>query len=211
MVSALAHTAAAQLDVRFGPDVRVAVDVIEPSDHDLLPAERAFVIRAVAKRRYDFAAGRRLARRLLGNEVALLPTASRAPDWPAGVRGSIAHAGSLCVVVVAESGPSVGVDVEPFTPMGESTARLICSPAERATHADPLLDAKRVFCAKEAFYKAQWPLTNLALGFMDAHVTLTDDTFEVEPLVETTLPSPLSGFFVYVEDYVFAGITIRAS
>ncbi len=214
MVSEVATRATKLLSHRFGADVRVAVSDIEARDDDLLPSEREHVARAVPKRRYDFAAGRRLARTLLGPNVALPSTPSRAPAWPTGVRGTIAHAGGLCVVAVTEAATSLGVDVEPWTPLAPGTARLVLSEAERAAlgpNAD--LDAKRAFCAKEAFFKAQWPLAELRLDFLDATVSLFDDGFEIEPLVAT--PAAVAGrhrgFFVTVDDYVFAGLAISAS
>jgi 4'-phosphopantetheinyl transferase EntD len=214
VVSEVAARATQLLSQRFGDAIRVVVSDIEARDDDLLEAERPHVARAVPKRRYDFAAGRRLARTLLGPDVALPSMPSRAPAWPPGVRGTIAHAGGLCVVAVTEAATSLGVDVEPWTPLAPGTARLVLSEAERASlgpNAD--LDAKRAFCAKEAFFKAQWPLAQLRLDFLDAHVALFDDGFEIEPIVATppAIEGRHRGFFVTVDDYVFAGLVISAS
>lgn len=169
--------------------------------------------RAVPKRRYELAAGRRLARRLLGAKRSIGATDRRAPIWPAGVFGSIAHAGQVCVVVVTEEARSVGVDVEPYTPLAERTEGVVLRDEERAAlphDASRGLLAKRIFCAKEAFFKAQWPLTEAWIGFRAARVTLDGARFVIE-VVDEIPPAAAGrheGFFEEVEGYVFAGIVL---
>jgi len=128
-------------------------------------AERAVVARAVAKRQREFATGRSLAHRLLEQLGAvgapLLPGPDRAPLWPAGVVGSIAHTNTLCVVAAAPAArvTGLGLDIEADTPLDEELWATVLRSDERRT-LDGLPDgergrrAKLVFCAKEATYKA---------------------------------------------------------
>src|SRR5262245_62949338 len=79
----------------------------------LLPEERAHIARAIPKRRNEFAVGRSLARELLGElgfpDFPLLPGADRAPRWPLGIAGSIAHDSRQCVVAVVRAGRIAGI------------------------------------------------------------------------------------------------------
>ena len=85
----------------------------------LSAGERALVRTARPVRRAEFASGRSCAHRALSAIGADLDTIGRGgrrqPIWPAGVCGSISHAGGLAAAVVARITPSVigiGLDVE---------------------------------------------------------------------------------------------------
>lgn len=145
----------------------------------LLPEEAACVTRAVEKRRREFAAGRAMARRLLGalgwpSDVPLLPGARREPCWPAGVLGTISHTDTWATVAVARASECeiLGVDVERDAPLKDEVAERICNADELAWIRDVARDpetrgrwAKLVFSAKEAAYKAQYPHSQTFLGF----------------------------------------------
>lgn len=148
----------------------------------LMPEETPAVARAVPKRRAEFAAGRRAARAALaqlGLPAQAIPQGpDRAPRWPAGVTGSISHCDGLCVAVASVSGPALGVDIEPATPLAADLMDLVCTPSEQAWAAiqpDPGLAAKQVFSAKEACYKAQYPLTGQLIGFDALTLTIAPD------------------------------------
>ena len=66
----------------------------------------------------------------------------------------------------------LGLDLEPDTPLPADIAATVCSPFEAADAAE----ARRVFCAKEAVYKALYPIINTVLDFTDMTVTLGPDT-----------------------------------
>ncbi len=158
----------------------------EPSLAALLEDERACVARAIAKRRREFALGRELARELLRElgfpDQPLLPGPDRAPLWPGGILGSIAHDARQCLVAIARSGAiaGVGVDVEPAAPLEERLWGPICTESERrALAADaPLpagLRARAIFCAKEALYKCLHPALGWPRGFHDVEIALQAD------------------------------------
>ena len=73
---------------------------------------------------------------------------------------------------------SVGVDAEPHDVLPDKVLEAISLPVERREisvlpadlHWDRIL-----FCAKEATYKAWFPLTGRWLGFEDAHITFEVD------------------------------------
>lgn len=146
-------------------------------------AEADVVARAVAKRVREFATGRRLAHDLLDAlgcvDVPLLPDDRRAPRWPVGVRGTIAHCRDGCVVAVTTDGriAGLGLDIEPATPLRAELVRRILADDEREVlaardEAERGLLAKAAFCAKEAVYKAISARVGVVLEFSDVRLAL---------------------------------------
>jgi 4'-phosphopantetheinyl transferase EntD len=128
----------------------------------LLPAEAALVARAVAARRREFGSVRHCARtamRRLGvPAAAILPDADGAPGWPDGVIGSMTHCGGYRAAVVARAGElrGLGIDAEPHAALPAELRDLVLDDVDAGVdaHGDRV-----VFCAKEAVYKAWFPLT----------------------------------------------------
>jgi 4'-phosphopantetheinyl transferase EntD len=161
--------------------------------------EAAAVAGAVAERRREFGTVRycaRTAMRQLGvPAVPILPDVDRAPRWPVGVVGSMTHCAGYRAAVVARSGElrGVGIDAEPHAALPPEALDLVLRDEER-TRLFALADARRglhwdriVFCAKEAVYKAWFPITRRWLDFPDVSVTVhVDGTFRARVLV----PSP---------------------
>jgi 4'-phosphopantetheinyl transferase EntD len=150
------------------------------------PRELAQVAGAVVPRRIEYAAGRHCARAALAkldiHDFVLLNTSDRCPAWPAGIVGSITHTGraprGYCAVALASTARvlALGIDAEQTGPLDPGLWELIARPAElRALQrvGDAAgWHAKLLFVAKEAFYKAQFPLTRAQLDFHDVEVEL---------------------------------------
>lgn len=166
---ALRDTARRLLPVGFG----CAVLPISAPAPPLLRAEREAMARAVPKRVHEFALGRAALRQAIAEAghnlspdapIAMRP--DRRPDLPAGIRASLSHSDQFCIAIAAPiGGPHPGVDIEP---MDEGRApealRQVVEPARsRGAELPPLL----VFSAKEAMFKAQYPLTGQMLDFSD--------------------------------------------
>jgi 4'-phosphopantetheinyl transferase EntD len=154
----------------------------------LLAAEEAALGRVGAARWKDFSAGRLCARRALAQLGApprpLLRGPEREPLWPAGFVGSITHCTGFAAAAVARAGEwaAVGVDAEPHAPLPRRVRERITVPGERRWLCRPPTGAvhwdRLVFSAKEAVYKAWYPVQRTWLGFGDAQVTvehLSDD------------------------------------
>ncbi|MCA0846232.1 4'-phosphopantetheinyl transferase family protein [Salipiger thiooxidans] len=146
----------------------------------LFPEERAAVARAIPSRRAEFAGGRLAARgamAALGLPPCAVPAGpDRAPRWPEGVVGSITHDGGLCLAIVGRSDAwqAIGIDLERDADLPPEITAQIATEAELSGLA-PLSRgraAARLFSAKEAAYKAQYPLTRCLFGFdaMTAHL-----------------------------------------
>ncbi|TPL86073.1 4'-phosphopantetheinyl transferase superfamily protein [Mesorhizobium sp. B2-3-12] len=159
--------------------VRTGCRLIREGDEAyLLPAEAGSIpARQPAMRRASGAA-RLLAHRLLADAgfdgFALLRTPSGAPAWPDGITGSLAHDDDMAVVAVAPVGHivSLGIDVEPALPLPDEISALVAMPADRTGTADRQLAGRILFAAKEAVYKAAYPLDRQVLGYEDIAVNL---------------------------------------
>ena len=138
----------------------------------LYPAESAAMTRAVPRRVAEFTAGRaaaRMALSQLGVAAVAIPMGSdRAPVWPSGLCGSISHMDGLCIAVAAREGniAALGIDVESAAALDADLMPSIATSLElRRMGGAPSLAAKRLFSAKEAAYKAQYPLSRRVFGF----------------------------------------------
>jgi len=156
----------------------------DPPDLAPLPEEEPLVARSVAKRRNEFVTVRHCARVALEQlgvpPAPILKGDKGEPCWPDGVVGSLTHCQGYRGAAVAriQSVRSVGIDAEPHGVLPDGVLNAISLPIERhqmsvlpqGLHWDRIL-----FCAKEATYKAWFPLTYRWLGFEDAHISLEVD------------------------------------
>ena len=184
------------------PEV-IAVEAFEdPPGVILFPEEEALLARAMDKRRREFTTARHCARTALGRlgvpPAPLLPGVKGAPQWPAGVVGSITHCDGYRAAAVARDQDVVtlGLDAEPAGPLPDGVLRLVSSEGERAwlrdfAQARPDVCWDRLlFSAKESVYKAWFPLAGRWLDFTEASVTVDPDagTFSAALLV----PGPVA-------------------
>lgn len=150
------------------------------------PQEESLIARAVDKRRREFVGARhcaRVAMSTLGVEPGpVLRGDKGSPVWPRGVVGSLTHCDGYRAAALgyAMQVRSVGIDAEPNGPLPDGVLDAVSLPEERswlAAAADaPVHWDRLLFCAKEATYKAWFPLTERWLGFEDAHITFTAES-----------------------------------
>ena len=149
-----------------------------------LPEEEPLIAKSVAKRRNEFITARYCARQAmvdLGIEpVPILKGEKGEPCWPDGVVGSLTHCEGFrgAAVGLREEIRSVGIDAEPHDVLPRGVLDAISLAAERheVQTLSPDVHWDRVlFCAKEATYKAWFPLTRRWLGFEDAHILFDVD------------------------------------
>ncbi|WP_228002706.1 4'-phosphopantetheinyl transferase Npt [Nocardia australiensis] len=160
-----------------------------PKDLKPHPAEEHLIAKSVEKRRRDFIGARHCARLALAqlgeSQVAIGKGERGAPVWPRGIVGSLTHTEGYQAAALAHQMRfrSVGIDAEPHGPLPEGVLESVSLAPERDWLRDVLADSsiadlhfdRLLFCAKEATYKAWWPLTARWLGFEDAHITFTID------------------------------------
>ncbi len=151
-----------------------------------LSEEEPLIARSVAKRRNEFITVRHCARIALGElgvpPVPILKGDKGEPCWPDGVVGSLTHCTGYRGAVVgrADAVRSVGIDAEPHDVLPHGVLDAISLPEERGEIPRKLPAGlywdRILFCAKEATYKAWFPLTKRWLGFEDAHIAFEADS-----------------------------------
>ena len=138
----------------------------------------------VAPRRRDFAFGRLAARsaaRSIGYGLPpLLPDARGAPVWPDDLTGSISHSAGIALAVVAPKGltAGIGVDIETIGSDGvNEIPHLIADAEELRSIGTTDLQLLRIFSAKEAVFKALYPLVGRFFDFDCVRLIPTDKGF----------------------------------
>jgi 4'-phosphopantetheinyl transferase EntD len=194
------------------PPVAAAQAFGDPPDaelYPLYPGEEAVIAHAVDNRRREFATGRACARAALAQlgvpGAAILPGTRGAPQWPAGVVGSITHCAGYraCAVAFGRDVVAIGVDAEPDRELRDGVLKAVAGEAEeariRTLRALRALRAaipevcwdRLLFSAKESVYKAWFPLvttplTGRRLRLRDARVDFDPGraTFSARLLVD---------------------------
>jgi len=167
------------IDMLAVPGLLIGHRLISPGDeHALLAEEAASIASPVIAVRRASGAARIVARELLAQlgygSVPLTKGAGGAPIWPAGITGSLAHDDQVAVAAVGllRDFGAVGIDVEPVELLPPDMLELVATSQELRKIADDPLRGRILFAAKEAVYKAAYPLDRVFLEFRDIDVDL---------------------------------------
>jgi len=157
---------------------------------DFPEEQEALGPRAVLRRRQQFTLGRSAAHQALSalgaSPSPVLRGARGEPLWPAGITGAITHTGATAVAVVGwrERYQGIGVDLEPLRPgLTDEASHLVCTEREAVWVAGDPVRLTMLFCAKEAAFKALYPIARVVLDFQDAQVTWTPETVSFDVLL----------------------------
>ena len=196
-------------------------------DIELFPEEELALGDAVEKRRREFVTGRACAREALAG-LGLPPSpigsgAKGEPLWPPGVTGSITHCERYRASAVARSSSvlMLGIDAERNAPLREGIWEQVAHGRERelrdgSSDGGPHLDAV-LFSAKEAIFKAWYPLTRRWLGFGDAELAIDGSgTFTARLLAPQTVVSgvqlrELAGSWTADADVVVTAVLVPSA
>ena len=208
------------------PTLSCAEMFSDAPESTMFSSEAVAVLNAAAERRGEFCTVRFCAREAMQQigvpAATLLPDGDGVPRWPLGVVGSMTHCPGYRAAVVAQSAVlgSVGIDAEPNAALPDSVSELVMCDEERAdvlrlsnvftdVHWDRVL-----FSAKEAVYKAWFPLTRRWLDFNDVSMTLRPDgTFHADvreggPRVVDTCPDTFAGRWMVGRGLVVTATTV---
>ena len=162
--------------------VLVAIATPDMWEHPVKPAEESAILSSVDKRKREYRAGRHCASKVLSQlgveNFPLLNDQQRAPIWPTSIVGSLTHCDNFCCVVATNKPDiiSLGIDAEPLAALPNETTALICHNSEllslQTTGLTEGYWRKVIFSAKEAFYKAYFPLCRQYLDFLEAKVKI---------------------------------------
>jgi 4'-phosphopantetheinyl transferase EntD len=143
--------------------------------------------KAVDKRRKEFFLGRLAAFRALQalgvNPEPVIKGERREPLWQEGIVGAITHKADTAIAVVARKSATcgVGVDLESLDkPVNFRIATKVCTEPEQEWISEvPDEKDKRlkmIFSAKEAGFKAFFPIQQIFLGYQDAQLAWHEET-----------------------------------
>jgi len=188
------------LTVLMERDVEMAMSRLPDSEHStifvarladrrdqLFPVELPLLEGRTARRRDEFSSGRYCARRaMVARGMPAGPVVSntdRSPAWPSGTRGSLTHSQQLVGAAVSGSLEGLGIDLEHFGRLSRRAAERILTEVESrkldvAGEDDFLRQATIVFSAKEAVYKAIYPIARLYVGYREVRITLKPEQAE---------------------------------
>ena len=148
----------------------------DASNARLLEEERTLAHGMGSQRLQDFTSGRHsahIAQRLLGLDEQAVLRADRSPQWPMGQCGSISHCRQWALAGVSTRFRSIGVDIEAIDRVTRKLHRTLFRPEEIATlKSQPDAASAIAFSAKEAGYKAIFPIGGAFIGFQDASIEL---------------------------------------
>src|SRR5262245_7120663 len=165
------------LEALSRPGIAIGHRIIVAGDEEeLLPAEAPAFASSVVKVRRASGAARMVARGLLGSlgysGWPIVKAPSGQPIWPSGVVGSLAHDARCAVAAVARAGDikALGIDVEPAEMLPADVLHLVATPRELARLDQDPFGGRLLFVAKEAVYKAVYPLDQVFLDHHDVEV-----------------------------------------
>lgn len=175
---------------------------------------------AAQVRKEDYVAGRFCAFKassLIGFSLTKLPTHSdRTPIWPQNLCGSISHSKKLAVSCVSSTDHyfSLGIDAEELLDDHIDISEQIANPHELELVQNKL-GLTILFSAKEALYKAIYPIVKSFVDFKEVELTAIDfdeKTFQIFSRSENLLKLGLEQFqgsFQLIDNTVVTLITIK--
>jgi 4'-phosphopantetheinyl transferase EntD len=162
------------------PGVMIGHRIISPGDeHALLPEEAAAFAKSVVKVRRASGAARIVARELLAKvglpQCPLPKGGGGAPVWPPGIVGSMSHDSRVAVAAIAPRSDfsALGIDIEPAETLPPELLDFVTTPRERSRIDEDPCGGRLLFAAKEAVYKAVYPLDHIFLDHHDVEVSLS--------------------------------------
>lgn len=205
------------LEQLLPPEIKATANriAVKPDSFDY-PEEGKHLKNAVQVRRNEFITGRRCARSALAQlgatSQALPPDEDRIPKWPPGFVASISHCRGICCAVAASKDQvrGLGVDLEQTKRMSSGVMKRIVHPLEaNFAGADQIL-CSLLFSAKEAFFKAQFPIWGAWPNFEDLalqpdaskkQLTVIDIATHLPESLRSTAPK-MRFRYAFIEDYV---------
>ncbi len=186
----------------------------------LSPEEQTYLESVSQNRKREFIAGRFCAREAM-KSANIPPEHIRMgekgePIWPSTIVGSITHSHGYAAAAVAKKSEvlSLGLDAETNEPLSPKVLQRIGNTQEQewvqsVESAIIQHPGKILFSAKEATYKAWYPITQEWLGFQEAHIDFHSDenTFTVQ--IQKKGPfKKLFGKFVIQQGIILTAIEI---
>jgi 4'-phosphopantetheinyl transferase EntD len=159
------------------PKVMIGHRLISTGDENaLMPREAAALANHVVKARRASGAVRIVAREFLAQlgsaNGELLKDQAGAPIWPDDIVGSLAHDSRVAVAAVGRRRDigALGIDIEPAEPLPPELLGMVTTARERRNMDLDPCRGRLHFVAKEAVYKAVYPLDPTFLEHHDVEI-----------------------------------------
>jgi 4'-phosphopantetheinyl transferase EntD len=205
------------------PAVSFASDHVDMDVLAITEEETACVVDFMPRRRAEFAAGRRAARKALARfdlqSSSIVANARGVPMFPAGHFGSITHKGPFAVAAAGRVGDviSIGIDLE-FDSEPEENALLarVCTERELSTaeclgQIGVTSPASLILCAKEALFKALNPLDREPRDLQDVELSFgPDGSFSVVAMEPPDRTRRVTGTFARRGDLLLSLAIVQA-
>jgi 4'-phosphopantetheinyl transferase EntD len=169
----------ADLQLRAPAGLRLGHRMIGEDDaRHLLPAEYASIrTRCPANLRRSGAAraiAHEFLREMGAPDVSVPRNRHGAPIWAAGFVGSLAHDDTFALAAAAkiQDLSSIGIDIEPAIPLPDELHEIVVTPDDVLASSEGATASRTLFSAKEAVFKAVYPLDGEILGFEHIAVDL---------------------------------------
>ncbi|MDK4336385.1 4'-phosphopantetheinyl transferase family protein [Corynebacterium accolens] len=187
------------------------------------PKEQSIVSRAVDIRKSEFGDARWCAHQALRElgftgSNPILRGERGMPLWPEGFIGSMTHTEGLRAAVVASTTDfrSIGLDAEPAQRLPDHVLTMIARAGEmpqlpRLEKAGVHCPDRLLFCAKEATYKAWFPMTHRWLDFDQAEIDIREDGTFISYILARPTPVPfITGKWILEGGYVVVSTLVPA-
>ena len=160
-----------------GSDALVACCLVRTDIEQLLTTEESRSMENCTQDVRNRATAARLAMRELLTQAGFrdwsMPRKhGEAPDWPQGWTGSLTHSNQFAAAALArrEIIEGVGIDIEPAEPLPTELRDIVIVKGDVGLSGSDDLAGRILFCAKEACYKAVYPIDRRFLEFADVTV-----------------------------------------
>ena len=161
--------------------VEYSVCSIPKSSHFEFDIEADSLRTASEYRKCEFTAGRDCARSALKKfgipRMPILSDDDGVPFWPEGAVGTISHSRGYCAAIAARKAhyAVLGLDLEMTNRLSPSAIERTVHPDEQSYVNSDQKKASLLFCAKEAFFKAQFPVWQTHANFHDLILSVDED------------------------------------
>lgn len=190
--------------------------VIPKEAHFEFPVEADCLCTAGDYRKCEFVAGRDCARTALEQlgfaRGPILPDDYGVPRWPEGALAAISHSRGYCAAIAARSATyrTLGLDLEKTNRLSPAAIKRTVHPNEQDYVQGEQKKASLIFSAKEAFFKAQFPIWQTHANFHDLEFAVDEAAGRLTVRnIGTRFPEELQSLaelfefrFSYFEDFV---------
>jgi enterobactin synthetase component D len=157
-----------------------------PAPHLLSPSDRRVAFHSSQKRAIDHCLSVLLRRVGISETNSIGTNEGGDRQWPPGFVGSLTHKGTIVLATLAQSSTvrMIGIDLERLDRSDLGTLEATIAPEGFPKWIDRERGVLLSFSAKEAAFKAQYPITRQPLNFSDLRLDWEPDGTDMRAVVD---------------------------